>query len=183
MKRITVVYLLVVGIIAWWSSARVDRAPRPQEEPAMKWSEVGKDIEVKAKPQGMWTWAVDYVKGPALILIEASGNWTYSRGASCGPDGDLSAVISTGHAILPAAPIGALLIKIGGSTAGVNDGAVRVAGTKAVIQIDDKTSGPILLTINDEITGFADNDGIVKATVSITRLPAGPAPAEEKPQQ
>jgi len=145
----------------------------------MKWSELTKDLAVDAKPKGVWTWAVDYVQGPALISIESTGSWSYSSGKTCGADGDLNGLITPQNAILSSAPIGALIVKIGGSTAGVNDGTIRVAGTRAVIQIDDKVSGPILLTINDEIGGLEDNGGKLAVTVSIAAVP-GPPPAAAK---
>jgi hypothetical protein len=181
-KRTALAYVLAIGLVAWWMATRLENRPRPPEEPLMRWSEVEKDIVVEAKPAGVWTWAVDYVKGPALILIEAAGTWTYARGATCGPDGDLNAVLSAQHAMLPSAPIGALLVKIGGSTAGVNDGVIRVGGSRAVIAIDDKVSGPLLLTINDEITGLADNAGNVKVTVSMALSPSGARQGDATPQ-
>jgi hypothetical protein len=67
-------------------------------------------------------------------------------------------------------PVGALIVKIGGSTAGVADGVVRVAGSSAVIQIDDKTSGPVFLTINDELTGLSDNSGELRVKIFASRM-------------
>ena len=181
MKRAVTAYAVLIALIAWWIAAQHRGAKTEQNaEPPMQWSEVKKDVPVDAKPKGVWTWAVDYVRGPALILIEATGNWSYSKGATCGADGDLNALITSQNAILSSAPIGALIVKIGGSTAGVNDGTIRVAGTRAVIQIDDKVSGPILLTINDEIGGLADNEGALTVTLSMAAVPA-PPPAAPKP--
>jgi hypothetical protein len=134
------------------------------------WSETVRTA-VRARPVGIWTWAYDLVRGPALIKVEASGQWTYSAGRQCGPDGDLTALLNSRYALVPDAPFGALLIKIGGSTAGVRDGDVRVAGSTAVIRVEDGTAAPVLLTINDELSGLGDNDGELIVTMSIAALP------------
>jgi hypothetical protein len=163
------------GVMAWRVS--VPPAVSSGKGITMQWSEV-KNVVVPAKPTGAWTWAVDYVKGPARILIEAQGQWAYSPGRpGCGPDGDLEALLGASHTLLPAAPAGALLAKIGGSTAGVNDGSVRVAGSKAYFEIDAATSGPIFLTINDEPGGMSDNSGALQVTISVAALPP---PSEKK---
>jgi len=67
--------------------------------------------------------------------------------------------------------VGALLVKIGGSTAGLRDGDVNVAGSAAVIPVDEKTSAPIFLTINDEPAGLSDNEGELTVKLFIARLP------------
>lgn len=183
MKRLGVAaYAVVITAVALWMSAQSRSEPvvKVKKEREMQWSELKKDVIVEAKPNGIWTWAVDYVQGPALILIEAKGEWTYSKGRPpCKADGDLNALISAQHAMLTTAPVGALIVKIGGSTAGLNDGAVRVGGSKAIIQIDEQVSGPILLTINDDITGLADNEGTLLVTISMA-LPIKSSPAPPK---
>ena len=144
----------------------------------MTWTEVRDGIKVPARPQGIWTLVFDYVRGPALIKVEAKDTWRYSTSRECGPDGDLNALVSAGYAILAEAPIGALLVKVGGSTAGVADGVVRVAGSYAVVQLDDKASGPIFLTINDELTGLFDNSGELTVKLSIAQLGRTTTPQE-----
>jgi hypothetical protein len=181
-KQLGVAYVGIIAAVALWISAqsRSETVVQVQKERQMEWSNLKNDVVVEAKPKGVWTWAVDYVKGPALIRIEAKGTWSYSKGRSCEADGDLNALISAQHAILPTAPIGALIVKFGGSTAGVNDGVIRIGGSKAIIQIDEQVSGPILLTINDDVTGIVDNGGTLTATVSMALLPAtSPASAKK----
>jgi hypothetical protein len=143
---------------------------------AIAWTSVWTGA-VPALPDGIWKWTVDYIKGPGLLLIEASGEWAYSPGADCGPDGDLNALARPNGAILPAAPLGALLVKIGGSTAGTTDGTIKVAGAKAIVEIGD-VSGPVFMTINDELSGLADNSGELNVSISfhqLTAVPAAPA--------
>ena len=170
--------LYAVAVIAFAAYINLNPAAAPPKGGTMIWSEEKDDIKVLAKPTGAWTWAFDYVKGPALIRIEANdGKWSYAKAKECGPDGELNTLVASANLILPGAPLGALLVKIGGSTAGVNDGLVHVAGSKALIAIDDKTSGPIFLTINDELTGLADNSGELKVKLAIAPIvPAAKGP-------
>jgi hypothetical protein len=175
--RAAVLYLAVVVAVAVWMHLRHTTPGNPMEAKAMT-SNTWKDIVVPAKPEGIWTWAVDYLKGPALITIEAEGKWSYSPGKDCGPDGDLEALLMPDQAILATAPVGALLVKIGGSTAGTGDGTVKVAGRKAVIEIGS-TSGPLFLTINDQVSGLSDNDGELKVTISVRKLETSSSETEK----
>lgn len=161
--------VLVVILAGWMYLRRSDVRPNPPTKvETMTWAEIKDGITVPAKPAGIWTWALDYVKGPALIQIEATGDWSYtSSKKKCGPDGDLNAFMRPDSTILPGAPVGALIVKIGGSTAGANDGSVHIAGSRGLVQIDDKISGPVFLTINDELSGLADNDGQLTVKISI----------------
>ena len=170
------VYLIAVAVIAGFVHSRSGGASVPalvEEVEVMTWSET-KTESVPAKPVGTWTWVFDYVQGPALLKIEAEGKWRYSATKECGPDGDLNSLVQPGQAVSASAPIGALLVKIGGSTAGKDDGKVHVAGTRAVISIDANSSGPVFVTINDELTGFADNSGSLSVTLSVAQLPPPP---------
>jgi hypothetical protein len=181
MMRWAAGYLFAVAVLAGGMTMRLRGVPE-SKGPVMTWTEV-KEVRVPAKPTGLWTWAVDYVRGPARILIEATEgpDWWYSPGHSCGPDGDLGALLTPAHLLLPAAPVGALLVKVGGSTAGAADGTVRVAGAKAFVEIDGRVSGPIFLTINDELSGMADNTGELKVTISIAPQPAAAPATESQP--
>jgi len=90
---------------------------------------------------------------------------------------EAGALLGASHTLLPAAPTGALLVKIGGSTAGLADCKVRVAGSKAYFEIDAASSGPLFLSINDEPGGMSDNSGEVKISVATIAPPAPAAPA------
>jgi len=171
------------GLMAWrlsvsTPSPALTEAQKPTRPKGsdMQWSQEA-EVVVPAKPTGVWTWAVDYVKGPARILIEADakGTWVYSSGRpACGADGDLAALLSPASTILPSAPTGALLVKIGGSTAGATDGSVRVAGRKTYFEIDATVNGPMFLTINDELGGMSDNTGDLKVKISVSTIQATP---------
>lgn len=159
--------LMICGLLpAWGSNEGV--------EDVVNWIEAA-EIEVPAKPAGVWTLAHEYLEGPALIKVESQGEWTYSTAKTCGPDGDLNALVSSAHAILASAPLGALIMKVGGSTAGTSDGETHVVGRAGIVRIDDGKRGPIFLTINDELTGLADNSGELKVKLSIAKDASSPA--------
>jgi hypothetical protein len=62
------------------------------------WTEVKHGIEVPAMPEGVWTPVFDYVRGPALIKIEATGEWRYSPSRGCGPNDELTGLSdNSGH--------------------------------------------------------------------------------------
>ncbi|HKV61837.1 MAG TPA: hypothetical protein VJO16_07990 [Candidatus Acidoferrum sp.] len=138
----------------------------------MNWTEVKDGFEVKAKPDGIWTLAYEYVRAPALVEIEANDDeWEYAPGKKCSANGDLSSTLRPQDAILTTAPVGALIAKVGGSTAGISDGRLFVVGKKALLQLDQNTSGPLFLTINDQLSGLQNNDKSIKVKISIVYVP------------
>jgi hypothetical protein len=172
-----VIVIAVAGVMGYCRgcpapSAGASNTSHVKGREDMQWSQVV-TVKVPAKPSGIWTWAVDPLQGPARIQIEAApdAGWSYSPGKTCGADGDLAALLSTEHALYAKAPIGALLVKIGGSTAGANDGTIRVAGAKTYFEIGEKITAPIFLTINDELASMGDNSGEIQVTISIHPLP------------
>jgi hypothetical protein len=186
MRGLAVVYILVVGLMALIMTRTAPTPPPTPEKDGhtmtIEWSEQ-KKVTVPARPDGLWTPVFEYVKGPAIIKVEAKGQWSYSREKSCGPDGDRAALLSPDQSISPANPIGALLVKIGGSTAGAADGTVSVVGSMGVVQLGANDGGPLFLTMNDALSGFGDNGGTLEATVSVAPLsaPATAAPAVAAP--
>jgi hypothetical protein len=122
-------------------------------------------VDVSAKPNGLWTVAREFISGPVRIRFVASESWKYSADSSCGPDGDMLSMISPIQTILKSAPVGSLIAKIGGSSAGQADGTVYLVGSFAIIDIGANVKGPLYLTINDEPSGFANNSGILKVNV------------------
>ena len=92
-------------------------------------------VRVEAKPAGLWTMAVEYVPPSRLLRFrvvdkDASKNpvateWKLSEDASCGPNGLPSSSNTPKTSLLcSATPLGALIAKIGGSTADVPDSSV-----------------------------------------------------------
>lgn len=180
-KVLLAAYLAVVILVAAWMAGshrdggvplqkgRTMIAPIPWQPPV--------SVSVPALPTtGLWTPAVDFVPAGALLKLEASGKWSYSTGMQTGPDGDLAAILTAAQALAPKAPVGALIAKIGGSTAAVDDGSVFIVGSQAVIRLKDGVEGPLYLTINDHVTGLSDNKGDLEVKVSLHVPPPLPKP-------
>jgi hypothetical protein len=108
-------------------------------EQLMPWQRITPENDVVlAHPTGLWTRIIGYLHGPATIKIEAKdGQWSYSESPTtqCGADGDPDSLLARTRCLLPTAPVGALVGKTGGSTAGVvNDGTLFVACKSCVVQ-------------------------------------------------
>ena len=122
-----------------------------------------REILISAKlPHGYWTLAVDYVDWSTRLRIEVSesrpdgaggsvdNRWAYGDQA-CTADGDHRIPIDPAKSLMPAAPPGALIAKIGGSSAGKEDGVVTfIAGTYCVCELTEKQRGPLFLAMNIE---------------------------------
>lgn len=138
---------------------------------AKTWTPLVTGLEVPAKPQGRWTLAVEYVGDKQLLKIEAAdsppGRWGYAPGDYCGPDGDPASRASVPGRIMEAAPLGALIGKVGGSTAGHDPASVFLVGSFCLLRLADGQEGPLFLTINDSPEGMIDNKGSIKINVSV----------------
>jgi hypothetical protein len=141
-----------------------------------KWTTILTDEVIPAKPStGLWTCAYDFIKGPMLLKFEVKPTeqeWNYSFGTSCTADGDPGSMLSSTGCLMPKAPVGALIVKIGGSTASAADGKlVALVGTYAIVEVPAGAYGPLYLTINDEPSGITNNDGSVKVDISQCQMP------------
>ena len=134
--------------------------------------------KIPAKAQtGLWTLVLETVQGLGRLKLEATGEWTYDPGLkrTCGPDGDFRSDYDASHCLLPKAAPGSLVGKIGGSTAGVEDGFVFVVGSFCVVEpgiqergnIAEKipANGPLYLGINDRRDAMFDNAGDLTVSV------------------
>jgi hypothetical protein len=141
------------------------------------WRVLAKGLRIPAQPSASWTLAIDHVAGPALLKIEAEGKWRFAdrSDAGCGPDGVATSHLPGDRCLVAAAPVGALVGKLGGSTV-ANDGVLHFpVGRHCVIELTATQRGPLYLTINDFPGGFDDNGGEV--TVRVERLPVPAAGA------
>lgn len=140
--------------------------------------------DVPAQPEGLWTSVCLYVDGPGLLRIKADpqGQWSYAAGTvdDCGPEGDPLAFVSRKDCLSQNAPVGALIGKIGGSSAGIGDAPVFAVGSHCVVRIPDD-GGPLFLTINDTADGMSNNGGTVKV-LSVERADAPAAPPAAAPR-
>jgi hypothetical protein len=129
---------------------------------APPWTPLADGIVIKAKPEdGVWQKAFDYVQGPVVLRITATGTWGYSKFVTnrCTANGDLLSPLDTKGCVHEKAPVGALIGRIGGSIATKEPDGVFVVGSIYVRKLDQNTAGPLFLTINDKWNGFGDNDG------------------------
>jgi hypothetical protein len=105
---------------------------------------------------------------PALPVVQPSQQkWNYSSEGKCTADGDPRASLNPATCLMTDAPPGALIAKIGGSTAGKTDGLkLYVVGSFCVIELDDKTKGPLFLTMNHDPMSSLERNGSLKVTIS-----------------
>ena len=138
--------------------------------------EVASDVIIPAKPAGLWTPTELYVVGPKILKIVAHGRWKYApTSVDYGADGDLESLVARSRCLAPEAPVGALIGKIGGSSAGTADAKPFVVGSTFMATIAADQSGLLFLTINDEFSGMENNSGELRITVSLEEPAAAPA--------
>ncbi len=130
------------------------------------WRQIAKK-KVPANPTtGVWTNIVDYIQGPRRLKFTAQGNWMFAKGSKqTTADGDLSVTANPNAMIVAAAPIGSLVGKIGGSTAGKADGTTYVIGSYCVLDLTEAKGGAPFLTVNDEAVALANNQGEIEVTI------------------
>lgn len=159
--------VLVLGAGLWIKCREQHQGPnQARKGNSMEEWQDAKEIEVEAQTTGAWTLAEEYIRGPATLKIEAENTeWEYAHGKKCTADGDLRSLLVSTNTIIPTAPVGSLIAKIGGSTAGFKDGHLYIIGRMSVLDIDQSTNGPLFLNINDELTGMWNNSGKIKVKI------------------
>jgi hypothetical protein len=125
-----------------------------------KWTEL-KAFEIAPQaPESRrepWLVALDQMPDGTHLKIQAEGEWSMGDGqyASCGPDGLAGMAIPADRLLAADVPFGALLGRIGGSTAtltavSASAGETKpfAVGTTCIIAIPDKAVGPLLVGFN-----------------------------------
>ncbi len=133
---------------------------------------------VPAKPDGLWTAVHDFISGTVALRFKAKGEWSYAPKRKCGPDGVRGLGLPQ-DVMVPGTPLGALIAKIGGSSADKPDAtkqAVFAVGSECVVVLDGKNSGTLFMTMNDEPTQFGGHDGTLDIEIGIWDVPAAAAP-------
>ena len=147
----------------------------------LAWKTVGLiNTEISAQPAGLWTLVSNYVEGSHWLKIIAAPkkSWSYADAATarCGPDGNPQALLSPDICLCKHAPVGSLIAKIGGSSAGADDGDIFAVGASCVLRVPD-AGGALYLTINDERAGMENNAGSVEIlSIQVAAAAAGAAP-------
>jgi len=143
-----------------------------------------KAVKVEAKPVGYWSLVIEYVPGSrllrfALLTRDAQGqplstSWNPEAKVKCGADGTTVTPAKSGL-LTGGAPYGALIGKIGGSSADIPDasqptspyGSKRVfaVGSQCVISLGATDGGPLFLTMNDNPEGFPNHSGALHVQI------------------
>jgi len=133
------------------------------------WTKIA-ELQVSAQPSdgGIWQCACQYVQGPALLKIEAGGEWSYSTALTkgCSPNGDLGSALEPKNCVHEKSPVGALIGRIGGGISDKDATSVFSVGTLCIRKLTTEV-GPLFLAINDMWNGFGDNNGSLTVTVSL----------------
>jgi hypothetical protein len=145
------------------------------------WRELAK-VKVPETSADLWTKALDYVTPGKLyrIAVEpvaaqppATGmvvqKWTPESGTGCTADGDAS-LARTGSIVLDTSPAGALIAKVGGSTADVQPDKDKLlvfsAGRHCVFSVADAAkAGSLYLGINDTAGSRSRVTGQLEVTI------------------
>jgi hypothetical protein len=130
--------------------------------PILSWIPVAAVQPVPAGPFRMpWHRISDVIRGPTHLLIAATGSWTALPEvlAACGPNGFAGLSLPADRVVLPDAPPGALIGRLGGSSASLKaDGAFPI-GQDCVVQLPANSVGPLFVSFNIvarpiEVTSF-----------------------------
>jgi hypothetical protein len=103
-----------------------------------------------ASVHGLWLPVTDLLPAKRLIKLQASGNWAcFGRAVpTCGPEGYLDYGVPPDQLMVADSPTGALIGKIGGSTAGRSkDGTLFPIGTLCVLSPLEKAV-PLFVAVN-----------------------------------
>jgi hypothetical protein len=121
------------------------------------WEQIASLERADAHIDALWLRVHEAVPAKYLLRFEATGSWACLghdiRG--CGPDGLATLRLHADSLLLPMAPAGALIGKLGGSSAGRDDGKVFVIGSFCVYPPLDKPA-PLFIAINgaSPMTGY-----------------------------
>jgi hypothetical protein len=108
-----------------------------------------------------WHRVTDAIRGPTHLRIAATGDWTAIPDvlAACGPNGLAGLSLPADQVVLPDAPPGALIGRLGGSSASLKvDGAFPI-GLDCVVELPANSVGPLFVSFN-----------IVARPVDVTRF-------------
>ena len=149
------------------------------------WQLLVSKVDVPARPDALWTRAVDYIAGPRKLKIvsDPGSNWAIASGNTLGPDGD-PALPQNANALplLGSALLGALIGKVGGSGADNTSpspalaGSLQVSpgatvpqpfsiGSFCILELLATQKGSLFLTMNDAPVTFSQHTGHVTVDI------------------
>jgi hypothetical protein len=94
----------------------------------------------------------------ARLRFEADGEWACLGAAvqPCGPDGHQGLPWPSDRLLVAKSAPGALIGKLGGSTAGNDDGTVFTIGSRTIVSIDQKKNGFLYIGVNGALPGASN---------------------------
>jgi hypothetical protein len=97
-----------------------------------------------------WVQVVDGIGNATHLQIIARGQWTALPGllAPCGPDGLAGLILPADRVVLADAPPGALIGRLGGSSASLKADGAFVIGSSCVVKVPDAGIGPLFISFN-----------------------------------
>lgn len=99
-----------------------------------------------------WLPIGDTIRGLSHLQITASGRWTmWDAVLPCGPDGISGSLLPADQLLVADCPPGALIGKIGGSSASTSDSKPFAIGRQCVIAIPEHAVGPLFVGINGSV--------------------------------
>lgn len=136
------------------------------------WRPIGGKVKVPRDGKSAWTPAMDFVTPGKLyrITVDEKQEWKPDSGsANCNADGDATVSLSSA-VVLNTSAVGALIAKIGGSTADLKPDTNKVtvfsAGRHCVFSVADAAkAGPLYLGINDVPNSQAKVVGQIEVTI------------------
>jgi hypothetical protein len=114
------------------------------------WQQIKSFSAKKVELGGIWLLVVDYIAAGKILKLKAEGEWSFLPGHAqqCDPNGFLGFPLPDEKLLLSTTALGALIGKLGGSTADQKDGTVFAIGTFAMVTVPTTTPGPLFVTIN-----------------------------------
>ena len=130
------------------------------------WRDIGTVILPGAKPVA-WTPALEAIAPKRIYKFAAEGTWTINGASSpCTADGDDSAGMPAQDPVCAGTPLGALIGKLGGSSAD-RTGMIFAIGRYCVIQFDDPKVGALYLGANHVPPLMAKIEGEIKVHIQM----------------
>ena len=119
--------------------------------PILSWSPLAGVQPVPAGAFRMpWHRVTDLLRGPTRLRIAATGSWTAIPEvlAPCGPNGFAGLSLPADRVVLPDAPPGALICRLGGSSASLKAEDAFPIGLDCVVQLPANSVGPLFVSFN-----------------------------------
>lgn len=134
--------------------------------PIVTWTPIATETLPTGTVTVPWLKVVDTIRGASHLMIAATGTWTALPGllAACGPDGLTGLALPADRVVLADAPPGALIGRIGGSSALLKADGAFVIGSSCVIKVPDGAIGPLFVSFN--ISGRPVEVASIGVTVS-----------------